>query len=129
MGLQEYALGAQSVAGCSPGAAWPQSPVDQEVQGLGRALNYAPLNRTEWCVFMATTPRPEDIPYTRGSIRVLVLPLPTCMILDKLAMSINFFIISNEIMTVKIITPAQPIAKCNYNGQRKWVRKCLGKAR
>lgn len=43
---------------------------------------------------------------TRGSIRVLVLPLPTCMILDKLAMSINFFIISNEIITVKIITPA-----------------------
>lgn len=58
IGLQEYALGAQSVADCSPGAARPQSLVDQEGQGLGRPFNYAPLNRRNgWWVFMATSRR------------------------------------------------------------------------
>lgn len=62
MVLQEFALSAQSVAACSPGAARHQAWVDREGQWLGRSFNYAPLNRrTEWYVFMATTPWTEDI--------------------------------------------------------------------
>ena len=53
---------------------------------------------------MATTPWAQVIPAEEASeisSLALVLPLLTCVILDKLAMGLNFFI-----QTMKIITSA-----------------------